>query len=218
MTQPARATELIGQLLEDPTAFFEKSAAYQLLQEYLHGHPVDTLRPLLRDERVMVQRAATFVVNELGNAGCMMLPDVLPLVESPDRHVAYDALEIAASCSAAKAAVTFSAVCRALSRDDQALRSLAMRLIARVDDDTLRACVPAFTNEADHMTGLDLLIRKQHLSAEMLGESLAGPSPVVRRYAAVAAVRSADAFPDVIERLRSEDDPDLRRFVEDMTK
>jgi hypothetical protein len=217
MMQRRRATELIDSLLENPTEFFEKSWAYQLLQEYFHGHPVDTLRPLLRDGRVMVQRAATFVVNELGSKGCLLLSDVLPLVESRDRHVAYDSLEIVASCSAAGATGTFSSVCRALSRDDQALRSLAMRLIARVDDETLRACIPALADQADHMTGLGILLGEQHLRAAMLGEALTAPNPVIRRYAAIAAVRSAEVFSDVIERLRSDDDPDMRRFVEDMT-
>jgi hypothetical protein len=218
MTKWPHATELIGQLLDDPTDFFEKNAAYQLLQEYFHGYPVETLRPLLRDERVMVQRAATFVVNELGGKGCALISDVIPLIEASDRHVAYDALEIVAGCSAAGSRELFALVCRALARDDHALRGLAMRLMVRADDEMLRACLPLFVGQVDDAAGIDLLLRKRNVSVGSLTGLLDGPNPVARRYAAVAAVRSRDAFPEVIERLRSDADPDLRRLVEDMAE
>jgi hypothetical protein len=51
---------LIGELLADPAAFQERGRAYQLLEEYFAGLPVQTLRPLLQHTDTLVKYAAVW--------------------------------------------------------------------------------------------------------------------------------------------------------------
>lgn len=99
-----KGEELIRDLLADPQRFGEEGQGYRLLQEYFEGLPLDTLRPLLRHESPVVQGEAMFVASELGEQARPLVDDVIPLVQSGDRDLRYDALEVIAVCCEAERA------------------------------------------------------------------------------------------------------------------
>ena len=82
MKPSAGADQLIQELHADPRGFADGGRAYQLLQMYFKGAPLDTLRPPLRSEDFLIQREAVWVASELGIQAFPLLDDVLRLIDS----------------------------------------------------------------------------------------------------------------------------------------
>src|SRR5439155_23908582 len=93
MTDNSTGQQLIQELLEDPTRFYESGKTYELLQAYFGGFPLVTLRPLLAHSERMVKRAAVWVTSEIGDDGRSLIHDVIPLIRDDDRFIQYYALE-----------------------------------------------------------------------------------------------------------------------------
>lgn len=208
---------LIGELLEDPAKFNEQGRAYQLLQDYFQGHPVETLRPLLAHDNDLVQRAAVWIVSELGEQGCALLDDVVPLINSHDRYIAYHALEIAIICAVGKKSDRFINIVRALQSDDEVIRVLTMRLIANADQSQLEAGYQlAGTEEGlseTHQKGLEHLSHCVLLKAEDVLQMISADDPLTRRYGAITAKRLLGKFPELIMNVARNPDPDISRFA-----
>jgi hypothetical protein len=128
MMPPATGEQLIRELLTNPRVFSKDGRAYDLLQAYFAGLPLETLRPLLRDDDLLVRRAAAFVAEELGIQAQSLIDDILPLLASGDRYLQYHAMEALAVCSQGEQAAAFKHVARGLENDDDVLRFRAMEL------------------------------------------------------------------------------------------
>jgi hypothetical protein len=212
------AEELIGELLADPETFEEKERAYDLLQAYLKGYPLDTLRPLLRSANRLVQHAAAYVLSELGRYGSDLVDDVTPLLDTDDRYLRYHAMEILAVCCDGPRADGFAPVIRMLGDDDQELRNLAMRLMSNADESQLHAGTKFFSanpqSDGQHERGLIALLKGDAVHPEEIQGMLDDTDALNRRYGAIAATRLRKSQPDLFERVLGSSDAELRRFAE----
>lgn len=213
---PNRGSELIVELLSDPAAFEEKHGPYALLQEYFRGMELDTLRPLLKHPDVLVQRAAAFIASELGRKGHSLADAVIPLAQSPDPDVAYDAtLALTAFSDVSDSdARNFVHVLHNLEHADEAVRRVTMRMASNVSLATLLAAGERFSGPSatEHAHGLRLVVEaEQH--PHKVTDALDHSSPLVRRYAGVAARRLLKSKPDLIQKAALSKDHDVREFA-----
>ena len=209
---------LIHELMNSPEEFVAKAGPNALLHEYFRGLPLDTLRPLLRHGNLLIQRAAVFIASELGGDGRALVDDVIPLLASADREVAYDALIAVTAFTSSFDADRFEHVIRALENEDEVLRRLAMRMVSNSPTGTLQGALKRFRafiqSDPEHRIGLTLLIKGDQLLSEEFQKALAHGSPLIRRYAAIAARRLMKTMPKCIASVASCDDPELRTFAE----
>jgi len=214
---------LINDLLADPRKFDEDGRAYALLQIYFAGFPLDTLRLLLRNDDIFVQRAAAFIASELGGKASSLVDDIVPLVSSTDRHVQWYAMEVLAVCGEGEHVEKFAVVIQMLKSNDVALRRLAMRLIANADVSQLEAARRYFATRGashesheteTHHQALVTLVARNRVEPPVVAAMIKDTDPLVRRYGAIMAARLVSEYPNLILEARASDDPDLQSFCE----
>jgi hypothetical protein len=208
---------LIGELLADPAVFKERGRAYQLLEEYFAGLPVQTLRPLLQHTDTLVKYAAVWVASELGQQASTVLDDIVPLVDSDDRFLSYHALEIIVACAIGNLADRFIGIPRALESRDDVIRVLAMRLLTRAHPTQLEAAAglaDRITGCKDvHRCGLLLLARCESGDHEGVRRMLSDDNPVAQMYGAIAANRLGENSPELLQAAAELADPSISRFA-----
>ena len=211
--------ELIRELLADPLEFNERGSAYGLLQAYFAGFPVETLRPLLRSGDPLIQRAAVFVASELGDQARPLVDDVIPLMESGDRYLQYNAMEITAVCCDGEQAGKFAHVVLQLGNDDPVLRVLAMRLMSKADVAQLAAAGQRLACgkgvHSAHEIGLRALTAEDNADSGVVAQMIHASEPLLRRYGAIVAKRLLRKLPVFMNEVASSDDPDLQAFNRD---
>lgn len=217
MTTPFLGNPLIAELLADPAAFKERGRAYQLLEEYFAGLSLDTLRPLLAHDSILVKHAAVWVASELGRQSCAVLDDVIKLLAEDDRYLSYHALELTAVCADGAQVDRFIHIPRALESRDEVIRTLAMRLLARADVGQLKAgrrfAASGGLDTHAHKEGLSMLAAWQFRESDDARRMLLDDDPVARRYGAVAAKLLRHRCPELLELAARLPDSDVRRFA-----
>lgn len=212
---------LIDELLADPQKFNDRGRAYELLQAYFAGLPADTLRPLLAHSQTLVRRAAVFVVSELGAQSRPLIDDIVPLLASGDRYLSYHALEALAVCCDGADAAAFAHVVAALGSEDQVLRNLAMRLVARSRKSQFvgadRALLPA-ASRAAHDRGLRILASQDVTTPDAVVLMMRDSDPLVRRYGAIIAKRLFDGAEALADEAAASGDADIRKFCDDFPR
>lgn len=214
MRPSAQADQLIRELLAEPRYFADSGRGYKLLQTYFKGAPLDTLRPLLRSQELLVQRVAASVVSELGAQGSELLDEVLPLMDSGDRSLTFDAMESVAVCATGVKAPEYLRVVTKLGDPDQAVRWLSMFLMSNAEASQLEAARARVEEGADreHRQGLQLLLDASVSDEEVLA-FIHSDQPLRRRYGAVAAGRLYEKSPRLIDEAEAVADDDVVSFV-----
>jgi len=216
MNDNSSGEQLIGKLLTDPVGFNEQGEAYQLLQEYFHGMPVDTLRPLLSHSDRLVRGAAVFVASELGEKAKSLVHEVAPLIHDPDPNIQWDALESVMVCSTGTDVDQFLSVVQELDNDNDSMRRLAMRLVANADLSQLemgsKLSRTLGSSAKLHEQGLLVLLKGDSVNESEVTKMLDNPAPLIRKYGAIAAKRWFEKFPKLLEHAALSSDPDISRF------
>jgi hypothetical protein len=222
MTDNYSQVKLIGELLADPENFNSSGKAYQLLQRYFRGSPVDTLRPLLIHRNAFVRRAAIFVVSELGSVASELLNEVVPLIRDPDPYIRCYSLESVMVCSCGQHVGAFVNVVRELESHDDWMRLLAMRLTSNATLSQLEA-----GSKLSDLLGRSSALHREGLSVLVDGDSVHEPNvmrmieaqfSLTRKYAAIAAKRLLSTRPWMLEAAISSPDPDVSRFSIEATR
>lgn len=212
---------LIGELLADPAAFKQRGRAYQLLEEYFEGLPMDTLRPLLAHKDILVKHAAVWVASELGHQACTLLDEVTPLIASDDRFLSYHALEVTIVCAIGDYVDRFIRVPQALESNDDVIRSLAMRLLTRADQTQLEAAARLAETETIgsssdvHRRGLSLLSTCESRDPDDVRRMLLEDDSIARMYGAIAAKRLRQRCPELLRMAAALSDASVSRFAEE---
>ena len=214
--------KLIQELLSNPDKFDNDGKAYQLLQDYFEGYPIETLRRLLQSDNQMVIRSAIWIASELGKEAYILVPEVRPLVHSSNRFIRYYAIEILMVCSFADYAQDFIHVVRAIESDDEVISCLSMDLVSRADAPRINSVVPLLstTKKANkqHIVGLSRLIKSETLDSQEIVAMLNDEDPILRKYGAIIASKIYDKHPEVIADGASSSDPVISKFCKDVVK
>lgn len=73
---------LIKKLLANPNKEEAEGIAIDLIFEYADGFDIETLRPLLRSDNLVVQRVVASILDNLEDSVCALLDDIIPLSKS----------------------------------------------------------------------------------------------------------------------------------------
>lgn len=216
MSENSSGDKLIADLLSNPAKFEKQGKAYQLLQEYFHGMPLDTLKPLLKHRDGNVRSAAVFVASELGQKAKSLIREVTLLVGDPDSRIQWDALESVMVCSTGKNSEYFLYVVKELENRDDSIRRLAMRLISNADVSQLKTGLKMSHNLASnsemHKQGLSVLLKGNSITESDITAMLNDPAHLIKMYGAIAAKRIFEQYPKLLEFAASSLDPDISRF------
>jgi len=217
MNETILVNPLIVELLADPVSFRQRGRTHPLLKEYFAGLPVETLRPLLAHADIVVNQAAIWVASELGNKGCTLLDDVIPLMRKGDRYLTYHVLEVVVVCAIGDNVDRFILIPQALGSDDDVIRTLAMRLLARSDQSQLEGAV-RLAGSIDppndvHQRGLSLLATCESRDPEDVRRMLTEDEPFARIYGAIAAKRLRVMHPDLQQIAAELADKSVSRFA-----
>ncbi|MEQ1878037.1 MAG: hypothetical protein ABL958_15445 [Bdellovibrionia bacterium] len=216
MKVTAVGNPLIIEMLANPDRFEESGRAYELLQDYFRGYPVETLRLLLRHENILVQRVAVWIASELGDQGCGLLHEVIPLLESPDRRSRAYALDVVIVCAIGADVGEIVHIARAMESDDNGIRMLAMQLMSNADQSQLDAGArlagsTAFLSAA-HEDALRQISNRSQTSDE-IRRMMGSADPLMRRYGAIAAKRATNVLPRLLEMAAENLDENIREFA-----
>ncbi|AKT39176.1 hypothetical protein [Chondromyces crocatus] len=208
---------LLRQALVEPRRFHERGAPYGLLQFYFEGRlSLETLRPLLKSDDVFVQATASFIASELGHVAQPLIDDIIPLLGAPMARVVWDAMDSLTVCATGEHLATFAHVVGMLASRDDTLRKHAMSLVSRAELPQIEAALCTFEarmpRDDHHERGLAVLMDARQVDAEKIITLMRDPSPLLRRYGAIAAKRLLRQLPELIELAGTSDDPDLRDF------
>lgn len=211
---------LIHQLIANPSNFEEQGKAYQLLDEFFSGLPVDILKPLLQHPDPALRRVATWIVSELGEQACCILEAVAPLTESQDRHIAYYSLETVANCATGKDAHYFVRIARALESADKIIQFLAMRLLLWADASQLETSALSIREVefiAEHREGLSLLADLDSADPNKILQMLKKQNHISAKYGSIAAKRLYLKYPELLVEAAGTHDPEIKKFLDDNT-
>ncbi|MFA6095082.1 MAG: hypothetical protein WC757_04335 [Candidatus Paceibacterota bacterium] len=208
--------KLISELLANPDKFYKQGKAYKLLQEYFHGLPLATLKPLLSHSSGNVRGTAVFVASELGDKAKCLIQEVIPLINDPDKKIQWGALESVMVCSTGTDVEKFIFVVKGLESNDNSICRLAMRLISNAVLSQLEAgfklsyTLSPFSKQHEH--GLSVLLRGNSISEADIISMLKNPEPLNRVYGAIAAKRLFRHYPNLLEIASSSLDSKISRF------
>lgn len=217
-----RAQELIASLLADPQGFDGSGAPHSLLEEYFEGFQLKTLSPLLRHSDYFVRRSAIWVASELGVQASPLLSDVLRVLESDDRFLAYHALEVTAVCAVGPESLHFSKVLDGLEVSDDVLRVLAMGLIGNTGAGGMREILQSIDVEKwdeRHVAYLRRLVSTGRADRRTVAEAMLGsPVALERKYGAILARWAVPEEPELVLAATDSDDDDVRRYAESVVR
>ncbi len=207
---------LIDELITDSVGFNKHGKAYQLLQYYFHGVPVDTLLPLLNHSDGLVRRAAMFVASELGSEAKCLVRGIAPLIHDSDPYIQWDALETVMLCSTGTEVDLFLCVIKELENDDDSMRRLTMRLVSNADLSQLETGYKLSqllkASGKLHKQGLLILRKGDSADESEVTGMLDDTASLTRKYGAIAAKRLFEKFPKLLKNAVSNSDPDISRF------
>ncbi len=202
--------ELIEQLKENPATF---KKAYQLLEAYFHGFPIDTLRPLFHEDDINIRQIAMWITSELGRNAVSLKEEVALQLNDEDyyiRHCARDSIVCYAFSEYIDEIFSF------LEHDHEKDRSLTMHLISGFSVETLTEAYMYFreddTRNISHEKGLNLLININELIPSQILDGLYCDDALIRKYSIIAAEKLYKKYPYIINEAINHQDLDISKY------
>lgn len=210
MTALGRGDELVARLRagagEDADA-----VVYDLLTEMFDGYPLENLRPLLRSDDSTLVRHGIWIVSELGEAGTPLLDDVAPLLGHPHRNVRFFAIDTIITTTGAGDGETLARAVALVEDPESAVRWKVREMLAGVTAEQLNAAAAALTGRLAELTRW--LVGVTPEDTEAVVARLGDEDPVLRAFAAAAAVRLARDDPRALAHAAAMADEDLAKFA-----
>ena len=154
------------------------------------------------------------MASELGARAAALVDCIPPLLQSMDPHVRWYAAEVLAVCATGPLAGESAHLVRVLEDSEAPLRRLAIRLLSRISRSQVEAAARVLAKDDWHDAALGILLADASADCIAVESALRDADPVVRRCAAVAALRTGGAGGPAVELLAASDDEDLRSVVE----
>jgi hypothetical protein len=139
------------------------------------------------------------------------------LIADDNPHNRFYALDILAVCAVADDADKYVHVVRLLEDPHDYIRAHVMFLMSNASASQLQVATRSFgaggAPDALHTQGLSQLLADRP-DAGQISSMVDSPEPLLRRYGAIAAWRYRDRMPELVSRLASSTDQDIKKFSE----
>jgi len=189
-------------------------AANELLSRFRAGYPVRNLARLIHSGDDDTVKIGAWLVSELGIRAAPILDEVDFLLSHPVRDARYYGVEAAlVAAPADRGDLIAKAVCLVDDPDD-AVRRLAVRLLARATAQQLTGALPHLPDPVRSLTEWLLSGGSDPAHSPQILTRIGDPDQDVRIFAAAAAARVADRDKQALEGAARSADPDIRVFAE----
>ncbi|MHB1157164.1 MAG: hypothetical protein ACYC26_10030 [Phycisphaerales bacterium] len=202
--------EMIAKLQASPDSFAEYN---ELLSLFFKGLPIAMLGELLRHANERVVSGALFFAEELGGNASHVLDEIIGHVHDQNprlRISAFDAICNVITCGHES---VFIHVVRGMHDTDWHCRKMAMLWMMRVPETWLSATLQAMQEDGsdpDIQAGLRMLLGESCRDITQIKTWILDGTPLVRKFGMIAAGRSAEFHPQLLELAAQSEDADLR--------
>lgn len=203
---------LLGGVVADATLL--ENIATELLRQVQSGLEVESLRPLLVSPYQTSVQAAAWILSELGDLACVLLPEIEDLLDSPIRSVRFFALDSVLLCATPDDASTLLKAVSLIEDPDQAVRWKVLRFLSQATPEQLAAAASR-GGSTSLARRIYLLSKLSAADAADVTKDLLSPDRTTRLTAAVAARRLAVADGSLLSQAQRSQDEDVRGFAED---
>lgn len=213
--------QLLQNLVAAPSNFDANGEnSLLLLQYYVDGHDVRTLKPLLSHRNTAIRRTAAFIASELGQLASDLIDEAVLLLKDDDGLIEYFAMDVVMVCSVATNTDKFVEIIKKMDSAISTTRRRAMFLVSNADVSQLSAALQFSTRSLSnsHTIGIESLLKSNRLHVEEVEALINGPDPLLRRYGAIIARRLFQKFPELNATAASSTDSDLNQFALETSK
>jgi hypothetical protein len=190
-------------------------AAIELLSRLNHGYPASNLSRLIRSDNEQAVKTGAWLVSELGVRASQIIDEVAFLLEHPVRNARYYAIEAVLVAATGENGDLLAKAVMLIADPDDAVRRMAMRLLARATPEQLAAAVPHLRdNKVADLTRWLLSGGSDPARVPEAIDKLGDPDRRVRMFAAAAAARVARRESHALEFAAQSSDKDIRTFAE----
>ena len=219
---PDRADQLLASLLQMKEGGGARvpvgEVTNELLDEFFDGYPLDNLRLLLRSRDHTVVAAGAFIASELSFEALPLLDDIVDLLHHPYAPVRFGALDFLLGCVGSKDTESVLKALELLEDADSRVRFMAMNFASKLPEDVLRAVKDTASVQypiTSHAKGLELVLNSLDLhGTDAITSGLTDTDAVLRRYAAVAAIRLAHRDPTPLRKALNSEDATIKSLAE----
>ena len=208
---------LISQLLMNPNEFYDSGTAYELLQEYFNGYPINTLIPLIQSENKFICRTAIWITSELGLSARELIVPVSKRIIDPDVFISCYAMEIIANCASEERLDVFLNIFNYLNHTNQKVRLSLMNIISNLSTSRIQEAYNGF-NDDDHFVihknGMEFLLDENRLTINSIYEKLNSNVKIEKKYGIIAAKRGGEKFYKILLESTQNLDEDIAAFSE----
>jgi hypothetical protein len=216
-----RANTLIEHLLSHPDSCESDGVAYELLKEYFHGSPIETLRILLSSADDRLVGEATWIASELPELGKPLLKDIGRLLSHRSKKVRFWAVLCILLWAGTSNGAELAAAVRLVDDTEKAVRWQTMGLLSTASVEQLQSALTylkAAHTDSPYVSELAWLLGIPGGDPEEVIAGLQDPDPRRRRFAAAASFRIAEPNREALLRAADSDDPEIAQFARDMLK
>jgi hypothetical protein len=210
-----RAESLIARILSDPDGCESNGLAYQLLKEYFHGSPIDSLRILLSSADDRLAGEGTWVASELPQWR-PLLPDIPNLLAHRSKKVRFWAINCVLLWAGPSDGSEVARAIALVDDQEQAVRLQAVFFLSMSSRGKLEAALShlrATDHESPYLGELEWLLGPGALNADHVTAELRGEDPRRRRFAVSAAYRLAKESLEPLRCASSSSDPEIALFA-----
>lgn len=189
-------------------------AANELLGEFRAGYPVRKLARLIHSDDDETVKIGAWLVSELGILAAPILDEVDFLLSHPVRDARYYGIEAVLVAAPAERGALIAKAVSLIDDPDEAVRRLAVRLLARATPKQLTGALPHLPDPVAHLTRWLIGEGSDPARSPQILTRLGDPDREVRIFAAAAAARVVDRDQRALEGAARCGDSDIRIFAE----
>lgn len=199
-----------GSLTEEETG----EAVNELLSKFHAGYPVRSLARLIHSGDEETVKIGAWLASELGIRAEPILDEVDFLLSLPLRNARYYGIESVLVAAPAARGELIAKAARLIDDPDEAVRRMAVRLLARATPEQLTGALPHLPDPFARLTAWLLSDGSDSAQSQQILSRLRDPDREVRIFAAAAAARVAGRDQQALEQAAGSADGDIRVFAE----
>jgi hypothetical protein len=221
MPRHDRAQKLIDHLLSHPDSCESDGVAYELLNEYFRGSPIETLRVLLSSSDDRLVGEATWIASELPELGKPLLKDVRGLLGHQSKKVRFWAVLCVLLWADSSNGCELASAIPLVDDIEKGVRWQAMGFLSMTSREQLQAALAQLRAEnanSPYICELGWLLGPEGGDPVQITAALQDPDSRRRKFGAAAAFRIAKTAIEPLRYAASADDPEIAQFAGDMLK
>lgn len=183
-----RGDELLARVLSGDE--WGSGVGNELLEEFLHGYPVERLSALLESSNEKVVENGVWIASELAASARPIVSDLLPLYDYPNTRIKYYAVELALTAATEQDGAVIARALMLIRDPERPVRRASFELLTRAESARLAASLPYVGDrEVAGLLQWALEIESESRDDDEITSRLRGSNDLWRVFAAVAAAR-----------------------------